>query len=58
MAQALADLFALVGEPEVQQAGNQQPEQQAVADGAIVLAELEDLQQIAIAYADRAQACQ
>ena len=56
MAQALADLFALVGEPEVQQAGNQQPVQQAVADGAIVLAELEDLQQIATADADRAQA--
>ena len=54
MAQALADLFALVGEPEVQQAGP--PEQQAVADGAIVLAELEDLQQIATADADRAQA--
>ena len=55
MAQALEDFLALFGEPDAQQPGNQQPEQRAVADGPLVLAELEELQQIAAADGDRAR---
>ena len=55
MAQALAYFPALFGEPDAQQPGNQQPEQRAVADGPLVLAELEELQQIAAADGDRAR---